>query len=140
MSLTETVTADSAAVCGVVGFGSLLAAFEEIGGEAMKTRPVLQFVADWNNFPRNRDAMLSGDLPKDCDENYGAVIAAVVHALCDRDGYSVPECLEHRKAETDILISLDRADSEYGQRICEEAVDVCWQHRVFFTPDTLNKR
>ena len=106
----------------------------------MKTRLVMQFIADWNNFSSKRDFMLSGDLSEDHDENYGAVIAAVIHALCDRDGYSVPECLEHRKAETDILISLDRADSEYGQRICEEAVDACWQRRVFFTPDTLDRR
>lgn len=107
---------------------------------AMKTRPLLQFVADWNNFPDRRDSMLSGSLPEDCDENYAAAIAAVVHGLCSRDDYLMPAGLANRKASEDILISLDTADSEYGKRIRSEAVDVCWQHRVFFTADTLDKR
>ena len=109
-------------------------------GEAMKTRPLLQFVADWNNFPDRRDSMLSGSLPEDCDENYAAAIAAVVHGLCSRDDYLMPAGLANRKASEDILISLDTADSEYGKRIRSGAVDVCWQHRVFFTADTLDKR
>ena len=131
---------DSQSENGVIGLGALLAAFDEIGGEAMKTRPLLQFVADWNNFPDRRDSMLSGSLPEDCDENYAAVIAAVVHGLCSRDDYLMPAGLASRKASEDILISLDTADSEYGKRIRSEAVDVCWQHRVFFTADTLDKR
>lgn len=134
------VRSDARSRNGAIRLGALPAAFDEIGGEAMKTRPLLQFIADWNNFPDRRDSMLSGSLPEDCDENYAAAIAAVVHGLCSRDDYLMPAGLANRKASEDILISLDTADSEYGKRIRSEAVDVCWQHRVFFTADTLDKR
>ena len=84
--------------------------------------------------------MLCGSLPEDCDENHAAVVAAVVHALCNRDGYLMPADLADKKAGEDILISLDSANSEYGKRIRAESADVCWQHKVFFTADTLDKR
>lgn len=45
-----------------------------------------QFAQHWNRYPEHRDWMGSTPLPKATDLRRGALVAALVHALCVRDG------------------------------------------------------
>ena len=61
--------------------------------------PLTLLVKDWADFPDQREAMV-GDAPVGDDSDALCRIAAVVHALCDRDGIEVPDwawghCSDH---------------------------------------------
>ena len=62
-----------------------------------------------------------------------ARIAAVVHALCDRDGVAVPGWVSRHRARRPIGIvaSLDPG-SEYGRAVLADAPEACAEHRVWF--------
>ena len=62
-----------------------------------------------------------------------ARIAAVVHAMCDRDGVAVPEWVSRHRARRPIGIvaSLD-PDSRYGQAVLADAPEACAEHGVWF--------
>lgn len=112
----------------------------EDSDEIMKTRALLQFIMDWNSRPEARDYMLEEDIPEDCPRDWAAAIAAVVHALCERDNHPFPVSLKGIAAEQDILITLDPIDSPYTRQVRSQACEVCWEHKVFFTAETLEKR
>ena len=118
--------------------GDLPEAISEVEA-GMKTLPLLQFIMDWNHFPEDRQMMLSGSLPDDCPADHAAAIAAVIHALCDRDGYDFPKCLEGIKAKGDITISLSPVNTPYTRKVRDRAPAICFEHRVFFDEDMLNK-
>ncbi len=66
-----------------------------------------------------------------------ARIAAVVHALCDRDGVDVPGWVwKHRSARPIGLIPLD-LESHYGSIVLDVAPDACVYHRVWFDPASI---
>ena len=121
-----------------VTIGDLPEAINEVEA-GMKTLPLLQYIMDWNHFPEDRKMMLSGYLPDDCPTDHAAAIAAVIHALCDRDGYILPECLEGIEAEGDITISLSPVNTPYTRKVRDRAPVICFEHRVFFDEDILNK-
>lgn len=118
--------------------GDLPEAINEVEA-GMKTLPLLQYIMDWNHFPEDRKMMLSGSLPDDCPTDHAAAIAAVIHALCDRDGYDFPKCLEGIKAKDDITISLSPVNTPYTRKVRDRAPTICFEHRVFFDEDMLNK-
>lgn len=118
--------------------GDLPEAINEVEA-GMKTLPLLQFIMDWNHFPEDRKMMLSGSLPDDCPTDHAAAIAAVIHALCDRDGYDFPKCLNGIKAKDDITISLSPVNTPYTRKVRDRAPAICFEHRVFFDEDMLNK-
>ena len=118
--------------------GDLPEAINEVEA-GMKTLPLLQYIMDWNHFPEDRKMMLSGFLPADCPTDHAAAIAAVIHALCDRDGYDLPKCLEGIKAKSDITISLSPVNTPYTRKVRDRAPAICFEHRVFFDEDMLNK-
>ena len=118
--------------------GDLSEAINEVEA-GMKTLPLLQYIMDCNHFPEDRKMMLSGSLLDDCPTDHAVAIAAVIHALCDRDGYELPECLEGIKAKGDITISLSPVNTPYTRKVRDRAPAICFEHRVFFDEDMLNK-
>ena len=53
-------------------------------------RPLVQFVMDWRRFPDQRRRVLAEEPPTGTDHVVAAKMAAVLHALCERDGLSAP--------------------------------------------------
>lgn len=104
------------------------------GGRGAGYWPVVQLIKDWNNQPESRARMLSGGLPADTDATVAAKIAAVVHALCQRDGHPLPEWVVSARSPVDVALvpDVDLA-SPYGRRLRDSAPGVCGYHRVYFS-------
>ena len=70
-----------------------------------------------------------------------AKIAAVVHALCDRDNVAIPWWVFRHQAKRDVMLSsiMERQESEdifdnpYVEILRSEAPAVCYYHRVWFS-------
>ncbi|MXZ94963.1 MAG: hypothetical protein F4Y99_03445 [Acidimicrobiaceae bacterium] len=101
-----------------------------------------QLAKDWAQMPRLRDAMISAS-PKRLRWHHRftprrrdlARIAAVVHALCDRDGHPVPDWVwEHPSAKAIYLNSWPVEDDAYDQHIRRTAPEACAYHNVWFDP------
>ena len=61
-----------------------------------------------------------------------ARVAAVVHALCDRDGVDVPGWVwKHRSVRPIGLVPLD-LESPYARDVLTDAPEACTYHRVWF--------
>ncbi len=105
------------------------------GGRNAGFWPLIQFIKDWNNQPESRALMLAGGLPEDTEATTAAKIAAVVHALCQRDGHRVPEWVHSKRSNVDVpLIPHVDLKSPHGQRLRQNAPGVCHYHRVYFAP------
>ena len=92
---------------------------------------LVQFVADWNH---SKDpALLVADPPlyEGTDWRLLPTVAAVVHALVDRRGLSVPEWVWGHKAPRDWVVFCDRPGSVFWNRDLEKAPATCAHHRVF---------
>lgn len=59
-----------------------------------------QFIKDWNGLPGKREQMLSAPLEGDPADPKLAYIAAVVHSLCLRDNWEVPDWVDGFVSET----------------------------------------
>ena len=101
-------------------------------------RPLIQFVMDWRWRTKDRMNMVADPPPPDTDEVTAAKIAAVVHALCDRDGFKIPAWVGEHRLTHDVALFDVRMDSPYGQWVRQQAPAVCAQHRVYFEADMLN--
>lgn len=104
------------------------------GGRGAGYWPVVQLIKDWNNQPESRARMLSGGLPAGADATVEAKIAAVVHALCQRDGHPLPEWVVSARSPVDVALvpDVDLA-SPYGRRLRDSAPGVCAYQRVYFS-------
>ena len=113
--------------------GELPAAMAEPGGRGAHYWPVIQLIKDWNNQPDARERMLAGGLPAGTDATTAAKIAAVVHALCERDGHTLPAWVTQARAPVEVaLVPEVDLDSPFGQRVRMAAPAVCEYHRVYF--------
>ena len=93
------------------------------GREAMISRPP-QRCRRRDRFTRRRR-----DLPR---------IAAVVHALCDRDGVEVPAWVwQHRSRKNIGLVDRSPLAARGGHVLREGAPQACAYHRVWFDPMTI---
>ncbi len=114
--------------------GELPAAMAIPGGRGAGYWPVIQLVKDWNNQPESRALMLAGGLPEGTDATAAAKIAAVVHALCQRDGHPPPEWVASARSPVDVALVPDvDLESPYGRRLRRDAPGVCRYHRVYFS-------
>ena len=96
--------------------------------------PVMQFIKDWNNQPESRIHMLAGGLPAGIDTETAAKIAAVVHALCERDAHPLPDWIASAVASEDVaLVSAVDLTTPYGQDVRASAPEACRYHRVYFS-------
>ena len=114
--------------------GELPAAMAVPGGRGAGYGPVIQLVKDWNNQPESRALMVAGGLPESTDATTAAKIAAVVHALCQRDGHGVPRWVLTARSPVDVALVPDvDLESPYGRRLRRGAPGVCRYHRVYFS-------
>ena len=102
-------------------------------------RSLIQFVMCWNDWPDHRSEMLDGPPPDDGDRFHLATIASVVHALCARDGLSVPEWVHYYRADVEATIAGVPATSDFGRIVAAEAPPTCAQHGVYFDYELLEK-
>ena len=114
--------------------GELPAAMAIPGGRGAGYWPLVRFIKDWNNQPESRALMLAGGLPEGADAAAAAKIAAVVHALCQRDGHPLPQWVLSARSPTEVAMVPDvDLESPYGQRLRRDAPGVCHYHRVYFS-------
>ena len=102
-------------------------------------RPVVQFIMDWNCQPELQGEMLcEGAAPSSEVAADLALIASVVHGLCDRDGIAVPDWVREHRLTTPITMSGQPAESEWGQWVVSQAPAACAEHGVYFEADLLS--
>lgn len=104
-----------------------------------------QLAKDWALCPTLRDAMIC-DPPRRLRWYHRftprrrdlARIAAVVHALCDRDEHPVPDWVwEHRSAKPIYIDCLPVEDDAYDQHIRRIAPKACSHHNIWFDPPSI---
>ena len=114
--------------------GEIPAALATSRGRGAGYGPLVQFIKDWNNCPESRELMLAGGLPEDTDAVSAAKIAAVVHALCQRDDHPLPAWVLSARSPVEVaLVPIVDLESPYGQRLRSDAPGVCHCHRVYFS-------
>ena len=99
-----------------------------------------ELVKGWACFPEQRQAMIAAAprrhrrLDRFTRRRWDlARIAAVVHALCDRDGVAVPGWVwKHRAAEPVGITPLMDLRSGWAQRVLADAPAACAYHNVWF--------
>lgn len=92
--------------------GEIPAALATSRGRGAGYGPLVQFIKDWNNCPESRELMLAGGLPENTDAVAAAKIAAVVHALCQRDGHPLPPWVWSARSPVKVaLVPVVRAGS-----------------------------
>ena len=102
-------------------------------------RPVVQFIMDWNDQPAMRSEMLCGgqppigSVPRDL-----ALIAAVVHGLCDRDGITTPDWVSMHKLVAPVTMTGQPVDDDWGKWVVSQAPGVCADHGVYFEEEMLS--
>lgn len=106
---------------------------------------LIQLAKDWARMPTLRDAMISEPpkrrrwwhryTPRKRDL---ARIAAVVHALCDRDGHPVPDWVwEHRSDKAIHIDCRPCDDNPYSEHVRSIAPGACTYHNVWFDPPSI---
>ena len=94
--------------------------------------PLTLLVKEWDYFPDDRPAMIE-DEPEGPDPDDLCRIAAVVHALCDRDGVPIPDWVwKHRSP---VPIAWDRSCVMHGfiwETTVANAPPACEYHDVWF--------
>lgn len=111
----------------------------EIAESRMRTRPLFQFIADWNWMPHRRSEMIADPPPTNSDPFLLASLVSVVHALCDRDGISVPDWVTGVCIEEERTLSGLSVDSRFGQVVKRKAPAVCSEHGVYFEADEISR-
>ena len=114
--------------------GEIPAALATSRGRGAGYGPLMQLIKDWNNCPESRELMLAGGLPANTDAVSVAKIAAVVHALCQRDGHLLPSWVLSARSPVKVaLVPVVDLESPFGQRLRSNAPGVCHFHRVYFS-------
>jgi len=94
--------------------------------------PLTFFVREWDAWPTERIAMIA-DAPAGDDASDLCRIAAVVHALCDRDGIPVPWWVFGHRSEVDIAWGRHCVMEGFiWEQTVADAPAVCSYHRVWF--------
>ena len=94
--------------------------------------PLTLLVKEWDDFPEEREEMIAeepagGDLGDICR------VAAVVHALCDRDGVSIPDWVWRHRSP--VPIAWGRSVPMTGfiwEQTIANAPPACEHHNVWF--------
>ena len=106
---------------------------------------LVQLAKDWARFPGLRDMMIA-EAPRRRRwyHRFGprrhdlARIAAVVHALCDRDSHPLPGWVRQHRSDRPLLFdgSVMR-DTPYTRILREVAPPACEYHNVWFDPASI---
>ena len=101
--------------------------------------PLVQFIKDWNYWVDSRDEMLDGPPPPGADPFHAACIAAIVHALCARDGVAVPAWVHRHRAEPPRTINGSPLTTNFGRAVAAEAPPQCAAHGAYFEATMLDR-
>ncbi|MCY3609674.1 MAG: hypothetical protein OXG57_14670 [Acidimicrobiaceae bacterium] len=94
--------------------------------------PLIFFVREWDAWPDERTAMIA-DTPTGDDDADLCRIAAVTHALCDRDGVPVPNWVLDHRSEVDIAWGRDCVMEGFiWEQTVADAPAACAYHSVWF--------
>ena len=102
-------------------------------------------VKDWAQNPHAREQMIA-EPPRRHRWHHRftarrhdlARIAAIVHALCDRDDVEVPAWVhKHRSPKPISITDSISMSGAYGQLLRAEAPQACHRHNVFFDRSTI---
>lgn len=94
--------------------------------------PLTFFARQWAAWPDERDDMIR-DEPRGHDPDDVCRVAAVVHALCDRDGLAVPEWVWQHRSEVDLAWGRHCAMEGFiWDQTMADAPPACAYHRVWF--------
>ena len=105
-------------------------------GSLRELLPYSMLAKEWEWWPADREMMVA-DRPVTNTVDM-CRIAAVVHALCDRDGVAVPEWVfEYRSPQPLALGSSLVIDGRIWERAVDEAPPACEYHNVWFSYRTL---
>ncbi len=94
--------------------------------------PLMMLVKEWESRPAERDQMIAEE-PQGDDQDDLCRIAAVVHALCERDGVGIPDWVWNHKS--DVTIAWGRSFPTSGgfwDRMVQNAPPACAWHNVWF--------
>ena len=106
-----------------------------------------QFVKDWAASDRQRRCSMIADPPRHhrIRHRFGARrfdlarIAAVVDALCERDGIQAPPWVGAHRARRPVSLTKSRLDhSPWNDWVRSVAPAACRRHNVWFVPATLD--
>ena len=114
-------------------------------------RSLIQFVMNWNAWPSTFDryAMLDGAPSESMPQDQRARIAAVIHCLCERDAFLVPDWVPGVVARQRGGVSLVREEqlcNSWGfptkemRRVKRSTPRPARGHRVWFEPEILGRR
>ena len=104
-----------------------------------------ELVKRWACSPEQRQAMIAAAprrhrrLDRFTKRRWDlARVAAVVHALCDRDGVPVPGWVwKHRASRPVGITPLMDPRSRWAQRVLADAPEACAYHNVWFDPSMI---
>ena len=100
-----------------------------------------QFAQHWNRYPEFREWMKAEPLPDDTDPERAALVAAMVHSLCVRDGLPVPAWVPHWRCPTAVAVDLaGDEDSPFERSARSRSPSVCDYHRAYFEVSFRDKR
>ena len=93
-----------------------------------------RFAQLWNRNPEHRERMKSVPLSDTVNLRMGALIAALVHALCVRDGHPVPGWVLGWRHPTPVWASVFGIDpgSPLGRSVRSQCPAVCDYHQAYF--------
>ena len=98
----------------------------------LSTGTAIRNTADW---------MGSAPLPKATDLRRGALVAALVHALCIRDGLPIPEWVLGWRHPTPVNIySAGMDDSPFSRSVRSQSPSICDYHQAYFETSFRDKR
>ena len=100
--------------------------------------PLVALIREWHWWPSERAAIVAdepvGGLPEDLCR-----IAAVVHALCDRDGVPVPDWVWRYRWQEPIAWTGELAAAgSLWDRMIARAPEACAYHNVWFGEDFIS--
>ena len=101
--------------------------------------PVAQFVKNWNRSSDAERIASIQDAPVGDDKKLLAAVAAVVHALAERDSVIVPGWVAGHVVAPMSISGVDLA-SDYGKLLVENAPTAAAGHGVFFDRELLGRR
>lgn len=94
--------------------------------------PLMLLVKEWDYFPGERERLIE-DAPAGPDGGDLCRIAAVVHAMCDRDGVPIPDWVWQHRSE--VPIAWGRSCVMQGfiwEQTLANAPPACEYHNVWF--------
>jgi len=101
--------------------------------------PVAQFIKDWNNSSASARGALIRKAPVNSDKKLLAAVAAVVHALAERDDVAVPGWVASHVVSPMSISGVDLS-SDYGKLLVENAPTAAAAHGVYFDRELLALR